>query len=117
MRFTRPGASARITAGIVRRARGDALYAQAMSDDRAELERAERLPPNELAALRERWWSQRRYVYVTPGDELARRALRGFPAEVRAIGERCRIIRFGARAGGGYYPDRDEVELAGGVAA
>jgi len=86
-----------------------------MSDDRAELERAERLPPNELAALRERWWSQRRYVYVTPGDELARRALRGFPAEVRAIGERCRIIRFDARAGGGYYPDRNEVELAAGV--
>lgn len=86
-----------------------------VSGDRAELERAERLPPTELAALRRRWWAEHRYVYVTPGDELARRALRGFPPDVRALGERCRIIRFDARAGGGFYSDRNEVELAAGV--
>jgi len=83
--------------------------------DRAELERAERLPARELAALRQRWWSERRYVYVTPGEELARRALRGFPGDVRGLGEQCRIIRFDARAGGGFYSDRNEVELAAGV--
>ena len=55
------------------------------------------------------------YVYVTPGDELARRALAGFPEDVRALGERCRIHRTKARGGGGYYPDRNEVELAAGV--
>jgi hypothetical protein len=86
-----------------------------VSGDRAELERAERLPAAELAELRRRWWDERRYVYVTPGDELARRALRGFPSDVRALGERCRIIRFEARAGGGFYGDRNEVELAAGV--
>lgn len=86
-----------------------------MSGDRAELERAERLPAGELDQLRHQWWSKRHYVYVTPGDELARRALRGFPSDVRALGERCRINRFDARAGGGYYPDRNEVELAAGV--
>lgn len=86
-----------------------------MEGDRGELERAEQLPRHELENLRERWWSERRYVYVTPGDELARRALRGFPPDVRALGERCRIIRFDARGGGGFYPDRNEVELAAGV--
>lgn len=82
---------------------------------REELQRAEALPAGELAALRQRWWAEKRYVYVTPGDELARRALAGFPADVRAMGERCRIHRFDARGGGGYYPDRNEVELAAGV--
>jgi len=86
-----------------------------VSGDRAELERAEGLAPGELAALRRDWWAKRRYVYVTPGDELARRALAGFPADVRAMGERCRIDRFDARGGGGYYPDRNMVELAAGV--
>lgn len=86
-----------------------------MSGDRAELERAERLPAPELDAIRRDWWAKRRYIYVTPGDELARRALRGFPPDVRALGERCRIHRFDARGGGGYYPDRNEVELAAGV--
>ena len=55
------------------------------------------------------------YVYVTPGDELAERALAGFPEDVRALGLRCPILRPAARSGGGYYPDRNEVELAAGV--
>jgi len=76
---------------------------------------AERLPAQRLAALRRTWWRGRLYVYVTPGDELARRALAGFPEDVRALGTRCRIQRPVARAGGGYYPDRNEVELAAGV--
>ncbi len=76
---------------------------------------AERLPPDRLAALRRTWWQRRVYVYVTPGEELARRALAGFPEDVRALGARCRILRPGMRAGGGYYPDRNEVELAAGV--
>lgn len=82
---------------------------------RAVLSSAERLGRGRLEALRRAWWSRRLYVYVTPGDELARRALRGFPADVRALGERCRIIRTNARYGGGFYPDRNEVELAAGV--
>jgi hypothetical protein len=76
---------------------------------------AERLPPEQLASLRRTWWSRKTYVYVTPGDELARRALGGFPDDVRALGERCRILRPEARAGGGYWSDRNEVELAAGV--
>ena len=52
---------------------------------------------------------------MTPGDLLVERALRGFPDEVRALGRRCRIIRTNARGGGGFYPDRNEVELAAGV--
>jgi hypothetical protein len=82
---------------------------------RAMLALAERLPADRLAALRRTWWSRRTYVYVTPGDELARRALAGFPDDVRALGARCRIQRIVARSGGGYYPDRNEVELAAGV--
>src|SRR6266850_523108 len=73
---------------------------------------AERLPPEQLASLRRTWWSRKTYVYVTPGDELARRALAGFPDDVRALGERCRILRPEARYGGGYYNDRNEVELS-----
>lgn len=76
---------------------------------------AERLPRERLDALRRTWWRRRMYVYVTPGDELAQRALAGFPADVRALGTRCRIVRPTARSGGGYYPDRNEVELAAGV--
>ncbi|HET7700001.1 MAG TPA: hypothetical protein VFM06_03930 [Candidatus Limnocylindria bacterium] len=82
---------------------------------RAMLWSAERLGPGRLDTLRRAWWSRRLFVYVTPGDELARRALRGFPPDVRALGERCRIVRTDARGGGGFYPDRNEVELAAGV--
>lgn len=82
---------------------------------RALLSMAERLPPGQIAALRRSWWERRRYVYVTPGPVLADRALRGFPEDVRALGMRCRILRTEARGGGGYYPDRNEVELAAGV--
>ncbi len=82
---------------------------------RAVLSLAERLPEEQLAALRRGWWGRRRYVYVTPGEELARRALADFPDDVRALGERCRILRPEARAGGGFYPERNEVELAAGV--
>ncbi len=79
------------------------------------LELAERLPPADLAELRKQWWEKKAYVYVTPGEELVDRALRGFPADVRALAGRCRIIRTNARGGGGYYNDRNEVELASGV--
>lgn len=85
------------------------------SHRRAVLALAERLPADQLAAMRESWWQRKTYVYVTPGDELARRALAGFPDDVRALGTRCRILRPLMRAGGGYYPDRNEVELAAGV--
>ena len=76
---------------------------------------AERLPPDQLAALRRAWWSRQTYVYVTPGEELVRRALAGFPDDVRALAGRCRIIRTPARGGGGFYSDRNEIELAAGV--
>jgi len=82
---------------------------------RSLLALAERLPPARLATLRRAWWARRMYVYVTPGEELARLALAGFPDDVRALGMRCRIHRTNARGGGGYYPDRNEVELAAGV--
>ncbi len=82
---------------------------------RALLSLAERLPHEQLAALRRSWWRRGAYVYVTPGDELARRAVAGFPRDVVALATRCRILRPMARAGGGYYPDRNEVELAAGV--
>ncbi|HEV8228542.1 MAG TPA: hypothetical protein VGQ86_01185 [Candidatus Limnocylindria bacterium] len=55
------------------------------------------------------------YKNVTPGEVLVERALRGFPEEVRALGGRCRIVRTNARGGGGFYPDRNEIELAAGV--
>jgi hypothetical protein len=76
---------------------------------------AERLPPEQLASLRRSWWDRGMYVYVTPGEELVQRALAGFPDEVRALAGQCRIIRTNARGGGGYYNDRNEVELASGV--
>jgi len=86
-----------------------------MPGSRALLALAERLPPDQLAALRRAWWAKRRYVYVTPGEELVERALRGFPDDVRALAGRCRIIRTDARGGGGFYNDRNEIELAAGV--
>jgi hypothetical protein len=55
------------------------------------------------------------YENVTPGDVLVQRALRGFPPEVRELAGRCRIVRTNARGGGGFYPDRNEIELAAGV--
>jgi hypothetical protein len=82
---------------------------------RRMLSLAETLPPSRLALMRENWWRKRTYVYVTPGEELVERALQGFPDEVRALGRRCRVIRTEARGGGGFYPDRNEVELAAGV--
>ncbi len=66
-------------------------------------------------ALR-RWLAPgERYLNVTPGDVLAQRALRGFPPEVRELAGRCRIVRTDARGGGGFFPDRNEIELAAGV--
>ncbi len=65
--------------------------------------------------VRRSLWRRQMYVYVTPGDVLVERALRGFPEDVRALGRRCRIIRTNARYGGGFYPDRNEIELAAGV--
>ena len=79
------------------------------------LSAVERLSGRRLDDLRRSLWRRRAYVYVTPGDVLAERALRGFPEEVRVLGRRCRIIRTNARAGGGFYPDRNEIELAAGV--
>jgi hypothetical protein len=76
---------------------------------------AEKLPGEQLRQMRERWWARRMFVYVTPGDVLVQRALRGFPEDVRALAGKCRVIRTEARGGGGFYPDRNEVELAAGV--
>lgn len=76
---------------------------------------AERLPREHIDALRRAWWSAHLYIYVTPGPELVERALAGFPEDVRTLGRRCRVIRTDARYGGGFYPDRNEVELAAGV--
>ena len=82
---------------------------------RAVLSAVERLTGSRLPDLRRSLWRRQMYLYVTPGDVLVERALRGFPDEVRALGGRCRIIRTNARYGGGFYPDRNEVELAAGV--
>lgn len=41
---------------------------------RLELERVERLSPEERARVREEWWRERRYHVVTPGKELTRAA-------------------------------------------
>ena len=82
---------------------------------RAVLSAVERLSGSRLPDLRRSLWRRQMYLYVTPGDVLVERALRGFPDEVRALGRRCRIIRTNARYGGGFYPDRNEVELAAGV--
>ncbi len=75
----------------------------------------ERLAGGRLDGLRRSLWRRRAYVYVTPGELLVERALQGFPDEVRTLARRCRIIRTNARSGGGFYPDRNEVELAAGV--
>jgi hypothetical protein len=82
---------------------------------RAMLSAVERLAGGRLLDLRRSLWRRQTYLYVTPGDVLVERALRGFPDEVRALGRRCRIIRTNARGGGGFYPDRNEIELAAGV--
>jgi hypothetical protein len=76
---------------------------------------AEDLGAARLAALRRAWWQRRIYLYVTPGEILVERALADFPDEIKELGRRCRIIRTEARSGGGFYPDRNEVELAAGV--
>jgi len=76
---------------------------------------AEKLPPQKLRQMRDVWWKRRMFVYVTPGDVLVERALAGFPEDVRALARKCRVIRTDARGGGGFYPDRNEVELAAGV--
>ena len=76
---------------------------------------AEKLPPDQLRQMRENWWKRRMFVYVTPGETLVERALEGFPDDVRALARTCRVIRTDARGGGGFYPDRNEVELAAGV--
>jgi hypothetical protein len=76
---------------------------------------AETLGTDRLRVLREAWWAKRKYVYVTPGEALVERALAGFPEDVRALGRKCRIVRTDARYGGGFYSDRNEIELAAGV--
>ena len=82
---------------------------------RRMLSLAEKLGPDGLARLRRLWWQRQIYVYVTPGEVLVERALADFPDDVKALGRRCKIIRTDARGGGGFYPDRNEVELAAGV--
>lgn len=82
---------------------------------RPELQRVERLAPAERARVREAWWRERRYLVVTPGDELIRAALEPFPAEVREIGRRARFRRYDDRGGGGFWPDTNEIWLAAGV--
>ena len=82
---------------------------------RAMLSAVERLWADRLPDLRRSLWHRQLYLYVTPGDVLVERALSGFPDDVRALGRRCRIIRTNARSGGGFYPDRNEIELAAGV--
>jgi hypothetical protein len=82
---------------------------------RRVLSLAEKLGPDALARLRRAWWRRRMYVYVTPGELLVELALQGFPDDIRTLGRGCRIIRTDARGGGGFYPDRNEVELAAGV--
>lgn len=82
---------------------------------RAMLSALERLFAGRLGEIRRSLWRRQIYLYVTPGDVLVERALGGFPDEVRALGRRCRIIRTNVRGGGGFYPDRNEIELAAGV--
>lgn len=75
----------------------------------------ERLPPPLRARARERLWSRRVYVYVTPPDRLVRQGLAGYPAEVRRLARTVRFFRSDDRGGGGYWPDRNEIWLAAGV--
>jgi hypothetical protein len=69
----------------------------------------------DLAGLRDQLWRTHTYLYVTPGPLLIRRALQGFPPEIRLLAERCPFRRYDARGGGGYWPDRNEIWLAAGV--
>ena len=82
---------------------------------RLELERVERLGPAERGRIREEWWRERRYLVVTPGDELIRAALAPFPAEVRELGRRALLRRYDDRGGGGFWPDTNDIWLAAGV--
>ena len=82
---------------------------------RLELERVERLGPAERGRIREEWWRERRYLVVTPGDELIRAALAPFPAEVRTLGASARFRRYDDRGGGGFWPDTNDIWLAAGV--
>ena len=82
---------------------------------RLALERVERLSPAERGRIREEWWSERRYLVVTPGDELIRAALAPFPAAVRELGAKARFRRYDDRGGGGFWPDTNDIWLAAGV--
>ena len=82
---------------------------------RLELERLERLAPAERERIRAGWWRERRYLVVTPGDELIEAALAPFPARVRERGRRARFRRYDDRGGGGFWPDENEIWLAAGV--
>ncbi|HEX4743624.1 MAG TPA: hypothetical protein VFW12_03015 [Candidatus Limnocylindria bacterium] len=82
---------------------------------RLELERVERLAPAERERIRAGWWRERRYLVVTPGDELTLAALAPFPARVREQGRRARFRRYDDRGGGGFWPDENEIWLAAGV--
>lgn len=82
---------------------------------RVELERIERLAPVERERVREEWWRERRYVVVTPGDELIRLALEPFPEPVRVLGRRALFRRYDDRGGGGFWPDTNDIWLAAGV--
>ena len=73
------------------------------------------LAQRELAGLRDQLWRSQTYLYVTPGPLLIRRALEGFPEEIRALADRCPFYRYDARGGGGYWPDQNEIWLAAGV--
>jgi hypothetical protein len=86
-----------------------------MSYRRRVLALAEKLGSDRMAALRRAWWKRHLFVYVTPGPVLVERALADFPDDIKELGRRCTIIRTDARYGGGFYPDRNEIELAAGV--
>ena len=86
-----------------------------MSYRRRILALAEKLGSARMHGLREAWWQRHVFVYVTPGPLLVERALADFPDDIKALGSRCTIVRTDARYGGGFYPDRNEVELAAGV--
>ena len=73
------------------------------------------LSPQGLSRLRRILWMYRVYLYVTPGRELVEQALAIFPEPVRRLGAACPFHRYDARAGGGYWPDHNEVWLAAGV--
>ncbi|MBI3522106.1 MAG: hypothetical protein HY071_03265 [Chloroflexi bacterium] len=79
----------------------------------ALLDRLEASPRKQ--AWREALWRVRAYLVVTPGPELIRLALEGFPREVRELCATAPFHRFAARGGGGFYPDRNEIWLAAGV--